>query len=372
MTSKKITITILFFIIWGFCQAGILIDNDESDKMSKARYMTSGDGLWTDSNNWLGNEFPSYDQTSPNDYIHIYHNIYLGNDLQVKSGTFISISANDTLEVNGDVIFNNGSVIHLEVDAVLIIKGDLVNNNNSNQVTIDGKLVIDGNFKGGNGSTIDGVGSLKATGTIKTTGSGSVFGSTDDCLSGDCVRSGSSLPVELIEYEVLEENGLTNIIWTTCSEINNDYFILERSEDLDSFEEIAQIEGAGNSNSVIEYSYVDYNSVSGQSYYRLTQIDFDGTATVYDVKEIFHNSSIKSDPKVEIYPNPVVESANVSLTGFCEDLTVKIYKQDGALVQVIKPDGFEFMLMTKDLSPAIYILQVISDEKVFTQRFVKQ
>jgi len=89
-------------------------------------------------------------------------------------------------------------------------------------------------------------------------------------------ENSSTLPVELVEFKAKCEPNFTLIQWTTASEINNDYFQLERSMNGFAFEPVLQIEGAGNSNGIVKYT-VDDNRFEHVVYYRLKQVDFDGT-----------------------------------------------------------------------------------------------
>lgn len=84
------------------------------------------------------------------------------------------------------------------------------------------------------------------------------------------------LPVEGANMEVTCEKLVRNIVWTTVSEQNNDYFTIEKTEDGVSFEEVSKIEGAGNTMTPQNYSWTDETPSREVSYYRLSQFDFDG------------------------------------------------------------------------------------------------
>ncbi len=75
--------------------------------------------------------------------------------------------------------------------------------------------------------------------------------------------------------------------WETASEINNDYFTLERAgEDL-NFDEVARQNGTGTTKEPQAYSAIDPYPYAGMSYYRLKQTDFDGTSTYSKTKSMF-------------------------------------------------------------------------------------
>ncbi len=83
-------------------------------------------------------------------------------------------------------------------------------------------------------------------------------------------------PIELLDFNGYVKPSYNLLEWTTASEVNNDYFILYRSADAINFEPITTIDGAGNSQHLINYSYNDYNVQSGVYYYYLAQVDFNG------------------------------------------------------------------------------------------------
>ncbi len=83
-------------------------------------------------------------------------------------------------------------------------------------------------------------------------------------------------PISLVKFEAEKLAEKVKISWTTATEINNDKFIVERSSNGNDFELVSEIKGAGNSKELNTYELIDENPLKGTSYYRLTQIDFDG------------------------------------------------------------------------------------------------
>ena len=129
----------------------------------------------------------------------------------------------------------------------------------------------------------------------------------------------SSLPVELLNIHALCHGTFTEINWFTASEHNSSYFNVERSREGYLWEVVATLEAAGNSNTLIEYSYQDLNPNAGTTYYRIAQVDQDGT------KETFDPISVACDEDIDgtfisTYPNPgsgdfIVELTNSKLEG---------------------------------------------------------
>ncbi len=108
------------------------------------------------------------------------------------------------------------------------------------------------------------------------------------------------LPVELVEFSATPEKDKVRIRWKTLSEINNDYFTVEKSLDGHHYFEIGTIKGAGTSSNSNNYLLTDYEPVHGLQYYRLRQTDFNGD------REVFEPVSVRwsKETKYFVYPNP--------------------------------------------------------------------
>lgn len=149
----------------------------------------------------------------------------------------------------------------------------------------------------------------------------------------------SPLPIELISLEGKAGEDHNSITWTTASETNNWYFTLERSENGVAFQEVARIDGAGNSNTQRTYEWKDFDAKTiqrtAQVYYRLKQTDYDGTES-YEGTVV----SIQRTPQMELS----VVSANrheiVLRLGQEIDITegqMDIYTADGKTVLSVQP-----------------------------------
>lgn len=109
-------------------------------------------------------------------------------------------------------------------------------------------------------------------------------------------------PVSLFGFEVAMLNGAAELKWSTTSESGNDYFAIERSIDGRKFDEIGRVAGIGNSQTEQNYQFLDTRLATGFTYYRLRQVDFDATETIYGPISL-ENTTI--GPKPSIFPNPV-------------------------------------------------------------------
>ncbi|MCF8255888.1 MAG: hypothetical protein K9J84_15025, partial [Bacteroidia bacterium] len=144
-----------------------------------------------------------------------------------------------------------------------------------------------------------------------------IFGNVRDTVMPDMGAFEASvvLPVELLSFTAIdaEENALLN--WTTVSETNNNGFYVERSFDGLNFSVITFVKGAGNSTTTQNYSYTDLGILATNTdvYYRLKQVDFDGTSTVSHIR-LIKGKDIAGKIQIGLYPNPFVDGINLSIT----------------------------------------------------------
>jgi hypothetical protein len=139
---------------------------------------------------------------------------------------------------------------------------------------------------------------------------------------------GNPLPIQMSAFSALLQNKKVNVNWTTQTEVNNDFFTVERSADNVAFTPIGTVDGSGNSNEIRNYQFVDNQPLKGVSYYRITQTDFDGH--VSKTNSVVVNN--KMGMSFSIYPNPATDgrvklryedmSANMNIS--VQDITGRI------------------------------------------------
>jgi hypothetical protein len=103
--------------------------------------------------------------------------------------------------------------------------------------------------------------------------------SSDGTIRVDNVRLTSNfttLPVELIDFKAYLKSNSIVLDWSTGSEVDNSHFVIQKSKDGINFEEVGEIDGVGNSNSLSEYTFIDREMDYSLVYYRLKQVDFNG------------------------------------------------------------------------------------------------
>jgi hypothetical protein len=189
----------------------------------------------------------------------------------------------------------------------------------------------------GAGTTVTNVGThVPATGTAPNPTAGRT-GVALASLSGDFRITTTNLiatplPIELISFDASLAGDQVTLSWVTASELNNDFFTIERASDIEKFEEVAIVKGQGTTNSKTSYSSIDDSPLPGTSYYRLKQTDFDGGFGYSEVRRI-ENSDFKN--RFRIYPNPVVNyKFNFELIGIEPgiDVPLRIVNMQGGSV----------------------------------------
>lgn len=174
-------------------------------------------------------------------------------------------------------------------------------------------------------------------------------------LVGWPISSVSSFPVELTSFEAeAQESFRTLLTWETASELNNDYFLLERSHNGTDFVSIAKIDGKGTSNIPHSYQYLDASPSIGTNYYRLQQVDVDGSFHYSHMVHVSFSEDVYSMAPL-VYPNPATNTLfirSVSTKEFWLDL----YDVAGRQLQhVYNPEQID----VSQLSSGIYVLKCI-------------
>ena len=182
------------------------------------------------------------------------------------------------------------------------------------------------------------------------------------------VYTTSILPVELVDfYATKTEKRTVMTNWVTGSELNSDYFEIQRSSNGSFFETIGVVQAAGNSNNLITYQFEDENPLNGMVYYRLKQIDFDGSFEYSDIRQI----ELKGEEAL-IYPNPVTDWATVSLDN--KNVTVSIVSSTGKIIDTQEGYFFNenYHFNVSSYPDGVYYLVVNEFGSTTTKKFVKQ
>ncbi len=149
------------------------------------------------------------------------------------------------------------------------------------------------------------------------------------------------LPIQLESFGCSQKGGRMSIDWVTSAEINNNYFVIERSTDGTNFEVIGTVSGSGNSNTTAKYNFNDMNPVLGVNYYRLKQIDYDGHSETFDI----------SSCEFVLHPPS----------------TINIYNMTGQLIQTVASSNYQNDVNNLPLSIGMYIIEVVDGNEIFYQ-----
>jgi len=181
------------------------------------------------------------------------------------------------------------------------------------------------------------------------------------------------LPVELTSFTGTQQQKAIDLTWTTASEYDNDYFIIERANENGEFEQIAVTQGAGTSLAPNTYKFTDERPNSGTNYYRLSQVDYDGAMNESSKIAVdFYNGF-----NISLTPNPVKGNRLRIDVGSEEqgELIIEVFDMVGKpiyrnLIAINRGRTIEELQLT-DLSAGLYIMRTQKDNVVQTTRFVK-
>ncbi|HYG52464.1 MAG TPA: T9SS type A sorting domain-containing protein [Flavobacteriales bacterium] len=154
------------------------------------------------------------------------------------------------------------------------------------------------------------------------------FAYTGNARSGLVITGNlSPFPIQLFSFNAsVNQNETVNLNWTTVTEINNNFFTVEKTTDMEHFETVAIVMGAGTSGETQHYNLVDEHPHTGISYYRLKQTDFDGN------EHVSQTMPVKLEPnkaELSVFPNPAVDVINVLIAG-TEDENLSLYLLDAS------------------------------------------
>lgn len=320
-----------------------------------------------------------------NGYLEVGGDVTIGGDLTVSNTGNFYILGCDTLRVKGNATFDNNSSFTIDSCAVFYVEGNLVLRN-SNSADVDGQIYVEGDLTVQNAATVAGTGNIQVEGVADIKNSGTIFGNTTPCTVAPCeYGSGTGLPIELrafaasyIQHHAIEVN------WSSISEINNDYYTLYYSFNGIQFNHSEKINGAGNSNSELSYSYNLQNIPSDLVYLKLRQTDFDGKFEEFGPIVVKRNTSFGTDlsSNFSIYPNPG-NGINLSLSA------TNAGNYIGSNIAIINTSGKTLVSKTLNendlvndqlmqpfnglsLNAGVYLIRLINKDQVLTKTYLVQ
>lgn len=226
-------------------------------------------------------------------------------------------------------------------------------------------------FQSGTGNaTLNDSYTLAGPGTIRVSGTANradeIITYTTTFSGAACVNCMSVLPMELTAFQVSLENKAVACDWWTETELNNDFFTVERSFDGIHFEAIAYLKGAGTSLNPLHYKIYDYDPyLDVVSYYRLSQTDFNGITRLHDIRSI----KPARTNELSIYPNP--SNGTIQITGdYLTLLDSKLFDVSGREIAMNHPSAESNEITVSSLPIGVYTLVYFDNEETISERIV--
>lgn len=291
--------------------------------------------------------------------------ITITNNVNINGNFPISGGSGSTLSVNG------GFTLHVTGDL-----GDAANNGVAYEVvTASDAIIVDGTLYGKNNNAFTGAGSISG-GTLNvkngsTCGSPCpVSGGFSNCTSGDAFcASNSVLPVTLISFSGHASQNSIILDWATASELNFDFFEVERSTNGKDFMSIGKVSGHGTSNVRHDYVLPDELPLIGKNYYRLKAVDFDRYTEYFNVIAV----GFSGDKIFAVSPNPSDGTTVKFVLNFSpdENTSIVVYNNLGMTVGFFLADQNQHSItFSNPLNSGVYYAKIMSKNFTKAERFI--
>ncbi len=162
------------------------------------------------------------------------------------------------------------------------------------------------------------------------------------------------VPVKLNSFNVKKQNSVVQLYWTTEQELNSKSFIIERSGDQRSWNEVTRLHAAGNSSSTRNYSATDLNPVKGINYYWLKQVDLDNKTSYSEIRSVYFSNT----GGIFLAPNPTKDNVNVYLPYNPKPLTVILCNLNGETIKKMISNDTVVQINVSGLPKGMYMIKV--------------
>ena len=179
-------------------------------------------------------------------------------------------------------------------------------------------------------------------------------------------------PVDLFKFEAKPTENGNLLNWATASEKNNSHFDIERSDNGIDFKSIGAIKGHGNTNQMHTYSFLDKNPLAAVNYYRLKQVDTDGTF-IYSKTIAVSGLVLSKDAQIIVSPNPANDVLIVqSLTDNALDKRVDLISLEGRLVlsKTLYQGSTMCFFDLKTVCAGLYFVRIVDGQQTKTLKVV--
>lgn len=289
----------------------------------------------------------------------------MGNQLQMTLGLMI---------VDGGLVSSGGADIEIGAQLVLLnaARFDVVTGNfkNAGLVDICGTCCMssNGNWRNTPTGIVTGTGGVNSGGNLNNqgtwdvtvswcaTGTGLGLPIPEDCATAQGICFAIVLPVELLFFSAnVVDNEFVDLNWATATELNSDYFEVERSNNGSDWEVIGKVTAAGTTAEKQEYIFTDIAPNEGTNYYRLIQFDLDGRESVSSV--VAAQINVEGTP-LQVYPNPASSSDYIVVNGirFGDVLSIRNSSGGIALEQSMNESSNKMTLDISGLQAGMYFI----------------
>jgi len=304
---------------------------------------STGTGVWTTSTDWVTQ--PPYTLSGGAYTIPAGESVLIGSNLTLHGNLIV----NGILAISGQLNMDAGATIQVGSGGLVTCctsgtwcssTSSCVSCGSSDKIDIGATHA----WAGGGGSAV-----------------------TTDPFSGPTTLSTSGLPITLISFDARTNENSIGLTWATESELNFDYFNLEKSSNGKDFYSIANVKGHGSTNERNDYGFEDNFPLIGKNYYRLTSVDFDNYQETFKV--IVQDYS--GEKNFEVSPNPSDgRTITLNFNFDSNEGQVVIYDCMGSIVDSFQVDKSGEVSFTNSLKDGIYFVKYSSPSFVKAIRFL--
>lgn len=187
----------------------------------------------------------------------------------------------------------------------------------------------------------------------------------------------ASTPVAMVTLKAVKNNANVDLVWATGSEKNNSHFVVEYSTDAINFVELGSVKGAGNTSKLTNYLYAHTTPVNGINYYRLRQVNVDGTFNTSAVVSV--DMSVRSvvSSTITVFPVPATNQITVQFENMNTTKQVSIAVVDLVGRTIIERNtginGNKLTLDIQSLKPGAYFVSINEGNGEVKQvKFIKE
>ncbi|HEV3252106.1 MAG TPA: T9SS type A sorting domain-containing protein, partial [Puia sp.] len=185
---------------------------------------------------------------------------------------------------------------------------------------------------------------------------------TNTFYVGSVNFSNTNLPITLIDFTASVVDNQVQLNWSTPAEVNNNFFTVQRSNSMVTWESIQEVSAAGNSKTVTNYSALDQNPFSGKSFYRLMQIGLDGRQSYSPIRSVKWENALSI---ITIYPNPATDFVRIGFPGAGQFEVTLLNSSGQMMIHPVQSKDNNLVLNVSNMGPGFYFIHI--NQKTFSE-----